>query len=194
MFSRALSRCGRDAGRLLTREIPAQGQLASFSQGQSNAASSVDGSKKVKEVTEKAFAMFEKERAEMIIINANDPMGFSMSKDSEKEWEKYSKNLQKNTKKNVENVDKKVMPQTSYVYTSYDKKATAEVTMEQNDPYWEYVKKNPLGFEKSEETEKEWEKYVQNLRKNTKRNVEEGDKKERDESLSLNLSRFIRTE
>ena len=86
------------------------------------------------------------------------------------------------------------MPQTSYVYSCYDKKATAEVTKEQNDPYWEYVKKNPLGFEKSEEAEKEWEKYVQNLRKNTKKNVEEGDKKERDESLSLNLSRFIRTE
>ena len=92
-------------------------------------------------------------------------MGFSMSKDSEKEWENYSKNLQKNTKKNVKNVDNKVMPQTSYVYTSYDKKATAEVTKKQNDAYWEYVKKNPLGFEKSDETEKEWEKYAQNLRK-----------------------------
>merc|ERR1719297_796785 len=138
--------------------MPAQGQLASFSQGQSNAASSVDGSKKVKEATEKPIALFDKERAEMIIINANDPMGFSMSKDSEKEWEKYSKNLQKNTKKNVE---KKETKKQNDVYWDWnvDKKATAEEkeTKKQNDPYWEYVKKNPLGFEKSEETEKEWE-------------------------------------
>ena len=156
MFSRALSRLGRDAGRFLTSEMsPAQRQMASFSHCQdnaarrqdTNAAGSVDGSKEDKEVTKKNTA-----------------------EDITKQWEELKVDKEVTKKNTAEDIKEAVAagpqghtaraspdrpPLPDHVWSSMPRrfKQMSERTWRRNTP----IEVNII-----EETEKTWERWVKN--------------------------------